>query len=110
MRQSHLAVIGGPDHERVLEQIVSLKCIENIDEVTIDELHQVAVEVDIRALLLVCVEPTDEVGDAQKLTLSARLARKLLIDGGWQADLALDPRVVVSRINVVLGVEQNVVR
>ena len=110
VRQTEFSVVSGPNHHRLLGQTQRVKGVHHINQVTVDQLHQIPVEVDVVQLLLLRFEHPEPSGDFQEILLCGRLRRHVLVDGRGQADVAFQPGVVIAAGNVGVRVEKDVVR
>ncbi len=110
MRGPHLAVVGGGDQERVVEHAPGLERVEDLDQVGVRGLHQVAVEVQVVALLPLRPDRAGEVEDATELPLHPGLRREILVGGRRRLDLPREPRLVITRVVVGRRVHEDVVR
>ena len=87
--EPHLAVVGGADDQGVVEEARLLQLVEDGVQVGVGGAHQVAVEVQVVALLLRRPELAGEVEDPQELRLHGGLGREVLDERRRQINVNL---------------------
>src|SRR5205085_4781781 len=111
MSKAHLAMIGGADDQSIVAQPQSFERVEDADEISILQLHQIAVEVEVMALHPSGRELSkSEIGDIQELLLDVRFGGQILIDGLRDTNVPQEPAVVVTVVLVARGIEEHVMR
>ncbi len=110
MRHPHLAVVRGVDDEGVLQQPLLLQGVQDLHQVVVRGLDQVAVEVEVVLLLLRTLWPQRR-RELLQLALRVRLRGEVLVHRRRQLDAgARQPRVVVAEGGKAGRVGEDVVR
>jgi hypothetical protein len=108
----HLAVVGGADDERVVEQPGLIEGVQQRDQSGVGRFDEIAVEVDVVALLRLITQRTEtQIRPGVESPLGGRFGREILVDGRGQADLAVEPGLgFVAAVLPDTGVGEHVVR
>src|SRR5205814_1453628 len=111
MSEAHLAMIGGADDQSIVAQTQSFERVEDADKVSILQLHQIAVEVEVMALHASGRELSEpKIGEVQELLLNVRFGGQILIDRLGDTNVPQEPPVIVTVVLVARRIEEHVMR